>query len=237
MSSRRGQKNLQDAHIVVNYDLPWAIIRLIQRAGRVDRVGQKKAEEILIYSFFHESVENVISLRQRIKDRLAANAEAFGSDEVFFGTEDETRAIEDLYNGKLDETEVDTEVDASSLAYEVWSRAENETPEIAHKVTELPDLVHATRASTAADDLSGVACYVRTENGTDGFGFASKSGDQRLLTGHEALRVFRAEVNTPSMELRVDHFELTAALARGPLAKPTTIEGRLRGIRKRVWTG
>ena len=30
-------QNLQDCSIVVNYDLPWAIIRLIQRAGRVDR--------------------------------------------------------------------------------------------------------------------------------------------------------------------------------------------------------
>ena len=29
-------QNLQDAHIIVNYDLPWAIIRIIQRAGRVE---------------------------------------------------------------------------------------------------------------------------------------------------------------------------------------------------------
>ena len=43
-------QNLQDCHIVVNYDLPWAIIRIIQRAGRVDRIGQK-AEEILCHSF------------------------------------------------------------------------------------------------------------------------------------------------------------------------------------------
>jgi superfamily II DNA/RNA helicase len=43
-------QNLQDCHIVVNYDLPWAIIRLIQRAGRVDRIGQK-AEGIVVYTF------------------------------------------------------------------------------------------------------------------------------------------------------------------------------------------
>lgn len=42
--------NLQDCAIIVNYDLPWAIIRLIQRAGRVDRIGQT-AEKILCYSF------------------------------------------------------------------------------------------------------------------------------------------------------------------------------------------
>ena len=38
-------QNLQDAHIVVNYDLPWAIIRLIQRVGRVDRVGGDDASD------------------------------------------------------------------------------------------------------------------------------------------------------------------------------------------------
>jgi len=41
-------QNLQDAHIVVNYDLPWAIIRIIQRAGRVDRIGQK-SDTVHIY--------------------------------------------------------------------------------------------------------------------------------------------------------------------------------------------
>ena len=56
-------QNLQDGSIVVNYDLPWAIIRLIQRAGRVDRIGQK-AERILCYTFLPaEGVERIIRLR------------------------------------------------------------------------------------------------------------------------------------------------------------------------------
>jgi len=77
-------QNLQDAHIVVNYDLPWAIIRLIQRAGRVDRIGQK-AENVLCYSFFPaEGVERIIRLRQRLTDRINENADVVGSDEIFF---------------------------------------------------------------------------------------------------------------------------------------------------------
>ena len=56
-------QNLQDAAIVVNYDLPWAIIRLIQRAGRVDRIGQQ-SDTIFCYSFLPaDGVERLIRLR------------------------------------------------------------------------------------------------------------------------------------------------------------------------------
>ena len=76
-------QNLQDAHIVLNYDLPWAIIRLIQRAGRVDRIGQK-AEKILCYSFLPEDgIDRIINLRGRLRNRIGQNAEVVGSDEVF----------------------------------------------------------------------------------------------------------------------------------------------------------
>jgi superfamily II DNA/RNA helicase len=75
-------QNLQDAAIVVNFDLPWAIIQLIQRAGRVDRLGQE-SEEILCYSFLPaEGVERIIGLRQRVGTRLKENAEVIGADET-----------------------------------------------------------------------------------------------------------------------------------------------------------
>src|SRR6266849_784140 len=68
-------QNLQDAAIVVNYDLPWAIIRLIQRAGRVDRIGQQ-SDTIACYSFLPvEGVERIIRLRERVRTRLQHNAE------------------------------------------------------------------------------------------------------------------------------------------------------------------
>lgn len=226
-------QNLQDAHIVVNYDLPWAIIRLIQRAGRVDRIGQK-ADEVLIYSLWHDGVEQVLNLRQRISERLHANAEVFGSDEQFFGSEDEVRIIEDLYKGKLDDNEIDNEVDASSLAYEVWSTAEQETPELTQRVQNLPDLIYSTRPTLTDRDVDGVICYVRTENDNDGFGFGSADGI-RLLTGQEALARFRCEPDTRSIPARADHFPLLMQMAQGNLIQSGNIEGRLSGVRKRLW--
>jgi len=99
----------------------------------------------------------------------------------------------------------------------------------------MPDMVFATRPAAANEQAAGVVCYVRTQGGMDGYGFAQPGEAPRLLTGHEALRLFACEPDTPALEPREDHFELTAELVQGPLAKPASIEGRLRGIRKRVW--
>lgn len=227
-------QNLQDSHIIVNYDLPWAIIRLIQRAGRVDRVGQE-SDCVLVYSFFHESVDSVLSLRQRIADRLHANAEAFGSDEQFFGTATEVQAITDLYNGTLADDDSAEDVDASSLAYQIWYAAQRDDPELARRVAALPDLISATRARRLADRGEGVLCYVRTESGVDGFGEATADGETRQLTGHEVLRAFEAHPEEPGLPLRDDHDTLLQTLVRGKLATPIATAGRLRGVRRRIW--
>jgi superfamily II DNA or RNA helicase len=226
-------QNLQDAHIVVNYDLPWAIIRLIQRAGRVDRVGQE-SEEVLIYTFLpDENVEAVLNLRGRIRKRLEENATVFDSDESFFGDEQEHAQIKGLYSGKLAEEE-EGEVDAASYAYQVWQRAEKENPDLADKARALPDLVNSTKAKRTPVDPEGVVVYIRTERGLDAFGHIA-GDDQRLLTGMEALRHLYAEPDTGGLPRSSDHFERVASMIRGELKRPEVVQGRLRGIRKRVW--
>lgn len=227
-------QNLQDAHIVVNYDLPWAIIRLIQRAGRVDRVGQE-SPEVLVYSFLpDDDVEAVLDLRGRIRRRLVENATVFESDEAFFGDEKEAAQIEGLYSGRLADEE-EGEVDAASYAHQVWQRAEKEYPDLAARARALPDLVNATKAARTAVDPSGVVVYVRTERGLDAFGHATPDG-QRMLTAMEALRHLYAEPTTEGLPRRPDHFDHVAALLRGELKRPAIARGQLRGVRKRVWS-
>ena len=124
-------QNLQDCAVVVNYDLPWAIIRLIQRAGRVDRIGQK-SDKIYCHSFLPaDGVERIIQLRRRVRQRLRENAEVVGSDEAFFEDDTDEKPILDLYNEKssiLEET--DNEVDLASFAYQIWKNATDADPKL-----------------------------------------------------------------------------------------------------------
>ena len=232
-------QNLQDSHIVVNYDLPWAIIKLIQRAGRVDRVGQK-SPEVLIYSFFHNSIESVLNLRSRIAGRLRDNAKAFGADEQFFGSADEVALITDAYSGTdLADPEDGLGVDAASQAFLVWSEALAKDPSLAKRIPHLPDLLHSTRPGPAPDPYGdGIGCFVRTSRGFDAYGYAQEDGKVQLITAQEILSLFRCSPETPGLADRRDNDELLASLVRGegaPLARPQLHEGQLKGTRKRVW--
>jgi superfamily II DNA or RNA helicase len=140
-------QNLQDAAIVINYDLPWAIIRLIQRVGRVDRIGQQAAE-ILCYSFLPaDGVEKIINLRARLKHRLSQNAEVVGTDEAFFEGDDNQATLHDLYNEKAGilDGEADNEVDLVSEAYAVWANAIKAEPKLEKLISALPPVVHSTK--------------------------------------------------------------------------------------------
>ena len=145
-------QNLQDAAIVVNYDLPWAIIRLIQRAGRVDRIGQE-AQSILCYSFLPaDGVEEIIHLRERVRKRLDENAEVVGTDESFFEDDGNYAAILDLYNEKAGilDGDADTEVDLSSYAYQIWKNATDADPRLLKTIPALPPVVYSTRSTLPA---------------------------------------------------------------------------------------
>ena len=141
-------QNLQDCAVVVNFDLPWAIIRLIQRAGRVDRIGQQ-SDTILCYSFLPaEGVERIIRLRSRVRQRLQENAEVVGADEAFFEDQDDAQAVRDLFTEKagiLDGDE-DAEVDLASYAYQIWKNAIDRDPELEKIIPAMPNVVYSTKA-------------------------------------------------------------------------------------------
>jgi hypothetical protein len=78
-------QNLQDATVIVNYDLPWNPVRLIQRAGRIDRIGSD-ADLVHIYNFFPEDkLEALLKLVERLYEKLDAVRRTVGLDTSSLG--------------------------------------------------------------------------------------------------------------------------------------------------------
>lgn len=71
--------NLQFAHVVVNYDIPWNPMRLEQRIGRVDRIGQPKTVRAINF-VLEDSVE--FRVRDVLESKLAVIYEEFGIDKT-----------------------------------------------------------------------------------------------------------------------------------------------------------
>lgn len=205
-------QNLQDAAVVVNYDLPWAIIRLIQRVGRVDRIGQKAAE-ILCYSFLPAAgVERIIQLRSRVRLRLRENAEVVGTDEAFFDDDRDDRVLLDLYNEKAGvlDGDADAEVDLASHAYEIWNDALKRDPTLERRIEELPNVVYSTKAHRAEVGASseGVLLYMRSRDETDALMWVNEAGESVTHSQLAVIEAAACKPSTPALPRRPDHHAL-----------------------------
>ena len=220
-------QNLQDAHVIVNYDLPWAIIRLIQRAGRVDRIDQS-SEQIFCYSFFPaEGVEKIIRLRKRLNDRINENANLVGSDEKFF--EGNETNLRDMYNeksGSLDDDEDDSDVDLASQAYQIWKNATDANPKLKQIIPALSDVIYSTkRAASPIED--GVITYVKTHNDYDVLSWYNSKGEIISQSQKKILQAMACMADTKVEEPLDNHFDLVKSAVENIKQESTSVSGIL----------
>jgi superfamily II DNA or RNA helicase len=233
-------QNLQDCAVVVNYDLPWAIIRLIQRAGRVDRIGQK-AGKIFCHSFLPaDGVEQIINLRRRVRTRLRQNAEVVGSDESFFEDDMDEKPILDLYNEKssvLEET--DSEVDLASLAYQIWKNAVDADPKLQKVIPELPNVVFSSKPHIAlTDQPEGVLVYMRTADDNDSLTWVNRKGEIVTESQLAILKAAECSANTVAAPRLPEHHDLVQKGVQHMVQEEKSIGGQLgrpSGARFRVY--
>lgn len=77
--------NLQQACQMINYDLPWNPMRIVQRHGRIDRIGSKHDYVHLGLFFPAERLDELLALEERLERKLALADAAVGAGEVLPG--------------------------------------------------------------------------------------------------------------------------------------------------------
>ncbi|MEY2360483.1 MULTISPECIES: helicase-related protein [Lactobacillaceae] len=76
-------QNLQDADYLINYDIHWNPVRVIQRFGRIDRIGSQNKQIQLVNFWPNVDLDTYLNLEQRVKGRMVMlNTAATGEDDL-----------------------------------------------------------------------------------------------------------------------------------------------------------
>ncbi|MFC1841209.1 helicase-related protein [Thermodesulfobacteriota bacterium] len=142
--------NLQDCDKIINYDLHWNPVRLIQRFGRIDRIGSEH-DVIYGYNFLPEAgIEKNLRLRQRLKNRIQEIHDTIGEDASILDrsehlNEDAMYAIYEKKGGQLSLFEDGEEFIDLNEAEEILRQLKNENPGEYDRIANLRDGIRAAK--------------------------------------------------------------------------------------------
>lgn len=147
-------QNLQDAGVLINYDLHWNPVRMIQRAGRIDRLGTPYTRLTIYNCFPEEGLEALLRLVERLQQRIANIDRTVGLDASVLGETIHPRSLEELKRIKAGEREVLDELERLS---ELVSTDEMKLPLILYlqsvgeeQMKEIPLGIHSGKRAAMA---------------------------------------------------------------------------------------
>lgn len=138
--------NLNRAGAIINYDIPWNPTRVIQRVGRINRIGKKVFQNLYIYNFFPtEKGADIVKSREIAREKMFIIHNTLGEDAKIFSV-DEIPTAADLFKrvnkNPEDMQEQSTLTRVRRLFFEI--RAKH--PELVARIKELPARVKTTKA-------------------------------------------------------------------------------------------
>lgn len=209
--------NLHRANVIVNYDTPWNPTRLIQRLGRINRIGTK-AQYIYNYNFYpSEHGDNRINLRQKSLVKLQSSHSTFGEDNKIY-TLDE---IIDQFR-MFEEKEEDKNLRTEYLEWLRKYREQNE--EHFNAIRKMPLKVRCIRKTTEKE--SSIA-FVK--NGDHKNIYLHSEGKSYSISFEKAVKIFEAPKSedgiTPVPDLHYKHINNILEQFERDITTPEMIGG------------
>lgn len=125
--------NLNRAGLIINYDIPWNPTRVIQRVGRINRIGTKVFDELYIYNFFPtEQGASQVKIREIAEQKMFLIHTALGEDSKIFNP-DEVPSPSGLFKKINSIPEEDDELNIVTIVRNKLNKIRKEHPEILEK--------------------------------------------------------------------------------------------------------
>jgi superfamily II DNA/RNA helicase len=206
--------NLHRSNIVVNYDLPWNPTKVLQRVGRVNRVGTKH-KTIHIFNFFptdQSKAKGELDLEENIKAKIQAFHDTLGEDARYL-TEEEQYTSHGLFGDYLYKKltdkktfEGEQEDECSELEYlKLLRDLRDQNPPLFEKIKNLPKKARSSKP-VEMPETDALATYFRTGKLKKFFianGFESKE-----ITFFEAVDLFKCDETAKRLAIPKEYYSL-----------------------------
>ncbi|MCC7301112.1 MAG: DEAD/DEAH box helicase family protein [Bacteroidia bacterium] len=193
--------NLHRANVIVNYDTPWNATRLMQRIGRVNRIGSV-AGKIYNYNFYPSSQGNdQIQLKKTSLLKLQGFHTAFGEDAQIY-TLEEIIEIVKLYKDGMPEDE-----DMRLRYLEFIRNFKENQPEEFKRIKKFPVKARTGRKANVEKNHSKLSiCLLKSEVKKEIYRI-NKDNTVYSLTFEEAVKIFEAKQNEKAFALPDFHYD------------------------------
>ncbi len=196
--------NLHRANVLVNYDLPWNPTRIMQRVGRINRVGSEH-DRIYVFNFFPTAQSSHhMPLEDRILEKLQAFHDTLGEDSKYL-SDDEVVTPKKLFDdltANIDGEEESTNPELKYLA--VIRKIRDEEPDLFSGIKRLPRKARAGKRSPKVEDTTTIG-FIR--QGALKTFFMSDADTCRQLTFMEAIGYIESEVDEPCIAIGSAFFD------------------------------
>ena len=191
--------NLHRANVLVNYDLPWNPTRIMQRVGRINRVGTE-FDRIYVFNFFPtaQSAKHM-PLEDRILEKLQAFHDTLGED-IKYLSDDEEVSPQKLFSELNKDIDcVDEESTNPELAYLALIRKiRDNDAKLFSQIKRLPQKAKSAKSDKTSEDDSTVT-FIRKGSLKSFFKTDDKGTEQ--MTFMEAIKLIEAEPDTPKVSV------------------------------------
>lgn len=195
--------NLHRSNVIINYDLPWNPTKIMQRVGRINRVGSQY-DEIFVYNFFPTSKSNEqMSLEENIITKMQMFHDILGEDSKFL-TEDEEVSTHELFRRMTTIIEDEDNEINSELSYlKVIRDIRDKDKELFDKIKNYPKKIKIGRKK---DDLNGLITFFR--KGYLKKFYITNSEETKEITFEQAIEYVKAIKSEQSKKVKSDYYDL-----------------------------
>ncbi|MFH2102157.1 MAG: helicase-related protein [Chloroflexota bacterium] len=192
--------NLNRAGAVINYDIPWNPTRVIQRVGRINRIGKKVFESLYIYNFFPtEQGADIIKSREIASQKMFLIHNTLGEDAKIFDV-DETPTPAELFKRVNRNPEEEEEESTLTLVRRLFFEIQSKHPEIMERVSQFPARVKTAKVSQDNQVLvfrrKGLGFFIQIVDDS-----TAEKPEVRSLRFEESLNHVECSENEPRLNL------------------------------------